>query len=167
MTWVKLHLMINHFPIILTLVGTGACVVGAARRARQAWTYGALTLALAGACAVPVWITGNQSHIVLEDELGVPEGVVEPHELIAEATMWIMIPMGALAAFAWWRAGQEPRRGPSPAWVWQSLLATGVAGSAMIGYTALLGGRIAHNATTIEAMRSDSARASPKAPVPR
>ncbi|MSR07270.1 MAG: hypothetical protein EXR93_09430 [Gemmatimonadetes bacterium] len=164
MTWIKLHLMINHFPVILTVVGTAACILGAGRHIRQAWTYGALTLALAGVCAIPAWITGNQSHIVMEDEIGIPEGVVEPHELMGEATMWIMIPMAGLAAFTLWRASQEARRGPLPNWVRPTLLTFGIAGSVMIGYTALLGGRIGHNAATIEAIRSDSARTSPRAP---
>lgn len=156
--------MLNHFPVILTFVGTGACLVAAVRRARQAWIYGALTLILAGGSAVPAWITGNQAHWVLEDEVGVKEGVAEPHELAAEVTMWFMIPMAALGAFVLWGAGQESRRGPLPTWVRPTLLTLGIAGSAVIGFTALLGGRITHNATTFEAMRSDSARASPTSP---
>jgi drug/metabolite transporter (DMT)-like permease len=164
MFWLNLHLMTNHFPIILTLVGTAACILGAARRIRDAWIYGALCLALAGATSVPAWITGNESHLPFENELGVPEGTVEDHELFAEATMWIMIPMGALAAFAWWRAREEPRRGPSPTWMWPTVLAVSFLGSAMIGYTAYLGGRIGHNAKTIEALKPDSARARPRPP---
>ncbi len=157
MFWIDLHLMINHFPIILTLVGTGACLIGAARRMRAIWLYGALTLALAGAAAIPAWISGNQAHVPLENSLGVPEGTVEPHEQLSEAAMWILIPMGVLGAFAWWRGGQEDRRGPTPEWVKPALLIAAVSGSAIIGYTALLGGRIMHNEKALSALRADSA----------
>jgi uncharacterized membrane protein len=159
-TWLYLHLVLNHFPVILTLVGTTGCIIGAARKSREAWTYGVITLAIAAVCAIPSWITGYQAHYILENRLRVPEGVVEPHELTAEATMWIMIPMGALAAFAWWRAREEPRRGPSPPWVPPAILIAASMASIMLGVTAFLGGEIAHgNAPPRPLVGADSAAA--------
>ena len=142
MAWIYLHLILNHFPVILTFAGTAGCVVGAARKSRDAWTYGVISLAVAAACSIPSWITGYQAHYILENKLRVAEGVVEPHELFAEGTMWVMFPMGALAFFAWWRANQEPRRGPSPNWVRPAMLVAAAMGSIMLGVTAFLGGRI-------------------------
>jgi uncharacterized membrane protein len=143
MLWLYLHLALNHFPVILTVLGTTACAIGAARRIRDAWTYGFITLAVAAACAFPTWITGYQSHYVLENHRWIAEGVIEPHELTAEATMWILVPMGALAAFAWWRQREEPRRGPSPNWVRPAVLVAAAMGTIMLGVTAFLGGEIA------------------------
>jgi uncharacterized membrane protein len=149
----------NHFPIILTLLGTAACVFGAARRHRGAWTYGVVTLAFGAFAALPTWITGYQAHYIMETKLGLPEGIIEPHELLAEATMWIMIPLGALAAFAWWRAGEEPRRGPSPTWVRPAVLMAAVLGSIMLGVTAFFGGKIAHDQPPRPRSPGDSAAA--------
>ena len=159
MTWLYLHLIMNHFPIILTLLGTAACGVGAGRRNQAAWTYGMVTIVLGGITAIPTWITGYQAHYVLENRLGFPEGTVEPHELLAEATMWIMLPMTALAAFAWWRAREEPRRGPSPPWVRPALLITAILGSILLSVTAFEGGKIGHGAAPRRLSPRDSAAA--------
>jgi len=143
MLWVYLHLALNHFPVILTLVGSGAGVVGAVRRSDEAWRYGLVSLAIGAISSLPSWITGYQAHYALENTRRVAEGVVEPHELSAEATMWILVPMGALAAFTWWRRREEPRRGPSPPWLRPAALTAAILGSVMLGVTAFLGGKVA------------------------
>ena len=169
MAWLYLHLALNHFPVVLTLLGTTACVIGAVRHSREAWAYGMITLALGAACSVPSWITGYQAHYIVEEQLRVAEGVVEPHELSAEATMWIMIPMGALAAFAWWRAREEPRRGPSPSWARPSVLVAAVMGTIMLAITAFLGGQIGHGRVPPARPGADSAAVAQQSfePIPR
>src|SRR5579864_6542996 len=103
MTWVYLHLITNHFPVILALLGTGAAMLSFRwrRRAREAWAYALVTLMLAGISVIPVWITGNESHEAAEQQLGAKESRVEEHELFAEGALWATIAMGGLAAFAW------------------------------------------------------------------
>src|ERR1051326_5134575 len=76
MAWIYLHLILNHFPVILTFAGTAGCVVGAARKSRDAWTYCVISLAVAAACSIPSWITGYQAHYILENKLRVAECVV-------------------------------------------------------------------------------------------
>jgi hypothetical protein len=159
MTWVYLHLVTNHFPIILTLLGTIACGLGAARHHKGMWRYGVVTLAIGGLTAIPTWITGNQAHYVVEIQLGIPEGKVEPHELLSEATMWVMLPMAGLASFAWWRGNEEPRRGPSPPWVRPALLCTALVGCTLLGVTAFLGGRIEHGDVPRPTAADSAARA--------
>ena len=159
MTWLYLHLTSNHFPIILVLLGTCACAIGAARRSDAAWTYGIVTLAIGAVTAIPTWITGYQAHYVLENRLGFPEGTVEPHELLAEATMWVMFPLAALAGFAWWRTREEPRRGPSPPWMRPAVLITACIGAIMLGVTAFEGGKIAHGTAPKPVSAKDSAAA--------
>jgi hypothetical protein len=161
MTWVYLHLATNHFPVVLTLLGTSAAVLSFAwrHRAREAWSYALVTLVLAGTSVIPAWITGNQSHEVVEKQLGIREGAVESHEEVAEGTLWVTFAMGGLAAFAWWRGTREPKLGASPPWLRWVVLGTAVAGSAMLGYTALLGGRIVHGQQARAGARPDSAGA--------
>ena len=159
MTWLYLHLVTNHFPVTLTLLGTIVCAIGAAKRNTNAWYYGVVTLLLGAIGAVPSWISGYQAHYVVENQLGFPEGTVEPHELLAEATMWVMIPLGILAGFTWWRWRQEPKRGPSPPWIRPALLITAVMGTVMLGITAFLGGKIGHGQTPRPATAKDSAAA--------
>ncbi|MBI4420036.1 MAG: hypothetical protein HY560_04355 [Gemmatimonadetes bacterium] len=147
MTWVYLHLITNHFPVILTVLGTAALLVSFWWRgqARAVLLYALATLVLAGATVIPAWITGNQSHAVVEERLGVKEGMVESHELFAEGTLWITLAMAGLAGFTLWRVSREEKMGPAPAALRHGVLAAALLGSVMIGYTALLGARITHD----------------------
>jgi uncharacterized membrane protein len=168
MSWLYLHLTTNHFPIILTVLGTVAGFVGTIRRDRNIWIYGVVTLALGSALAIPTWITGYQAHYVVEVRLGLPEGVVEPHEVLAEGTMWLMIPLAALSAFAWWRLNQEAQRGPSPGWVRPAVLITAVLGCVLLAITAFQGAKIAHSREGRAPSARDSAAAAQQSfqPIP-
>jgi uncharacterized membrane protein len=168
MSWLYLHLATNHFPIILTILGTVACSLSAMRKNAFAWKYGIITLSAGAVLSLPSWITGYQAHYVLENRLGFPEGVVEPHELLAEATMWVMIPLGALAIFAWWWDRETPRRGPAPQWLRPSVLIASLIGTVMLSITAFLGGKIGHGQAPRPLTPKDSAAAAQQSftPIP-
>lgn len=168
MSWLYLHLATNHFPIILTLLGTVACSLGVLRKNAFAWKYGIITLSAGAILSLPSWITGYQAHYVIENRLGFPEGVVEPHELLAEATMWVMIPLGALAIFAWWWDKEATRRSPAPQWLKPSVLIAALMGTVMLSITVFLGGKIGHGQAPRPLTAKDSAAAAQQnfTPVP-
>ena len=78
MSWLYLHLATNHFPIILTILGTVACSLSAMRKNAFAWKYGIITLSAGAVLSLPSWITGYQAHYVLENRLGFPRVGVCP-----------------------------------------------------------------------------------------
>lgn len=144
MDWAHLHLMVNHFPIVLTMTGLVVALAALLARRRVVWVYALATLAAAGLFAVPAFLSGSQAGEVVEQQPGVSEAAVEAHEEAAEAALWVVLVMGAVSAFAWWRTTRrEAPTLPTPA-VRALVLAAAVAGSGTIGYAALLGGRIAH-----------------------
>ena len=48
MNWPYVHTLINHFPIILSVVGTGVVLLALIVRRRGLWLYALATLTLAG-----------------------------------------------------------------------------------------------------------------------
>jgi hypothetical protein len=136
--------MVNHFPIVLTLVGLGVALGALVTRRRVMWVYALATLALGGLSAIPAFLSGSQAGEVVEQRRGVSEAVVDAHEEAAEAALWVVLAMGLVSAYAWWRLTRRDAPGLPAPFLRALVLAAALAGSGAVGYAALLGGRIAH-----------------------
>lgn len=146
MDWPHLHLMVNHFPIVLTLTGLVVALAALVARRRVLWVYALATLTAAGLFAIPAFLSGSQAGDVVERRPGVSEAAVDAHEEAAEAALWVVLAMGAVSAFAWWRLTRRDAPVlPAPA-LRALVLAAALAGGGTVGYAALLGGRISHGA---------------------
>ena len=146
MDWPHFHLMVNHFPIVLTLVGLAVVLAAVLMRRRILWIYALATLSVAGLAAIPAFLSGSRAGEVVERRPNVSEAVVDAHEEAAEAALWVVLAMGAVSGIAWWRlTRREAAVLPAPA-LRAVVLAAALAGSGAIAYAALLGGRIAHGA---------------------
>lgn len=143
MNWPYLHLVSTHFPIVLTVVGAVAALLSVAIRYRGAWLFTFAVLTLAGATAVPVFLSGNQAEEVVENRAAVVRQALETHEEGGEAAVWIFGAMGLLAAAAWWKTRRERL---APAWLRGIVVLAALAGAAAAGYTGWSGGKISHAA---------------------
>ncbi|HET9983749.1 MAG TPA: hypothetical protein VFQ38_09180 [Longimicrobiales bacterium] len=159
MNWPNTHVLINHFPIILTIMGAAAVVVALLLRSRKVWLYGVASLTLAGLTAYPAVWTGTRAEEALEHAWYVQERAIHTHEEAAELTMWILLAMGAVAAFAWWRTERADERTlpggrrPPPLWLRVVVLLFALAGAGTVTWTSLLGGRIIHESPIIRGPR--------------
>ena len=146
MNWPHVHLIINHFPIILSVVAAGAAILGLIVRRRIIWIFAAICLTLAGAAVGPVFLSGKQAADVIEDLPHPPRKVIDAHEESAEVTLFVVLGAGVVGAIAWWqlarRAGTEEPR----SWIRTAVTLAALAAAGATGYTALLGGMIYHGA---------------------
>ncbi|MBL0152512.1 MAG: hypothetical protein IPP93_03085 [Chitinophagaceae bacterium] len=96
-----IHLLLNHFPVIGTLIGSGLLVWGIFRKQINLQISASVILALMAIIAIPVYLTGEPAEEAVEELPGVSEGLIEQHESAATLAIWIMIITGilALAAF--------------------------------------------------------------------
>jgi len=90
--------------------------------------------------AVAVYFTGGAAEEAVENLAGVTESAIDQHEEAAEVTTVAMSVLGALSLTAL----VFFRNRPVPRWVAVSGLAGTVALSALMGWTANLGGQIRH-----------------------
>ena len=140
MSFTHLHLILNHFPVIGTIIGIGLLAFAVSRRSSEiAKTSLGLFAALA-AIALIVFFTGEPAEEAVERLPGFSETITESHEEIALVATVVLGAFGALGlgALALFRNKQLPR------WVTFSSFAISLVTGALMGYTALLGGQVRH-----------------------
>lgn len=92
-----LHLLLNHFPIIGSLLGVGVMVYGYLTSSEQVkkaalWIWAAMAV-----IAIPVFLTGEPAEESVEGLAGVSEGLIDEHEEAAELAIWLMEALGLLS----------------------------------------------------------------------
>lgn len=142
MTWVHLHLLLNHVPVIGSVGGLLLLGYAAVRPSAEVLrlTLG-MFVALAG-IGVLVFLTGEPTEELVERLPGISEAFLERHEdaaLVATALLGVYgaIALGALVLYRGARA--IPR-----AAVWL-LLALALIPTSAMAWTANLGGQIRHS----------------------
>jgi formate hydrogenlyase subunit 3/multisubunit Na+/H+ antiporter MnhD subunit len=137
----QVHLLLNHVPVIGTIIATLLLALGIGMRSRDVIrvTMGLLVvLALSG---VVVYVTGEPAEHLVEDLPGVEHDTLEEHEefsLLATIALGIVGLVSLVGLVRYWRAARMPR-GFAVATLVLSIIA-----SAMMGWTAHLGGLIRH-----------------------
>lgn len=100
-----LHLLLNHFPLIGTLIGSGLLFWGIIKNQNNIKSVAAAVLTIMAILAIPVYLTGEPAEESVEKLPGVSEAIIELHEDAATIAIWLMGITGvaSLAAlfFAW------------------------------------------------------------------
>lgn len=150
MNGAHLHLLINHVPVLGTLLAL-AVLLAALSRGGAPWARGAFRLLVAlGVVTLGVFLTGEPAEESVEDLPGVAESLIESHEEAARAATIALGVLGAFAlgALAWFR------RRPLPRWTVLAATAGTLAAAGLIGWTANLGGQIRHSEIRSGAVRT-------------
>ena len=140
MSIVHLHLLLNHFPVLGAILGAVLLAVALLRRSSELTKVSLAFLALVGVASVIVFLTGEPAQDALEKLPGFSERLVDEHEDVALAATIVTGTIGALALAAMILY----RRRTMPRWVSMLVLVCAVGSSAVMGYTAYLGGQIRH-----------------------
>ncbi len=139
-----LHLLVNHVPIILTVIGAMAAVLAIATRRRAVWLYALVSLTIAGVSAYPVMLTGHAAEDVMKDKWYVTRDSIEKHEEAGDTAMWVLIAMGAVSAYAWWRLLRPRETGVPPVWLGALVVVLSLAGVGTTTIAAYRGGNIVY-----------------------
>ncbi|TNE63550.1 MAG: hypothetical protein EP344_04405, partial [Bacteroidetes bacterium] len=79
-----LHLLLNHFPIIGTLLGLGVMFFGFLRRSDDVKITALWIWLIMGILAIPVLLTGEPAEEAVEGLAGVSENFLHEHEEAGE-----------------------------------------------------------------------------------
>jgi uncharacterized membrane protein len=144
-SWPYSHLLINHFPVVLSVVALGTSILALLVRRRAIWQTAMAALTVAGVFVYPVHFTGHEAGEALEHTWYIRPGALDAHDKAATVAMWIILITGAFAAYSWWRS---LRRTPEilPAWMRAGVFVGALAAVVSVTYTAYLGGKIIHEA---------------------
>jgi glucan phosphoethanolaminetransferase (alkaline phosphatase superfamily) len=148
--WPYIHTLINHFPIILTVVGSAVLLLAFIVKRRGVWLYALATLTLAGASIYPAFYTGDAAAHALRNTWYVVRATVEEHDQSAGFALPIVLVMGIASAYAWWRLLRREVTGLPPVWLRVVVGLLAVLGLAVVARTAYLGGKIIHESPKLE-----------------
>lgn len=140
MTILHLHLLLNHIPVVGALFALLLFALALTRRETVSVKFAlAFTAAMAAVAAV-VYFTGGAAEEAVENLAGVTERSINRHEEAAELTT---IVFGILGGFSLVALLALRSRKP-PKWVALAGLVGSLGVSALMGWTANLGGQIRH-----------------------
>jgi uncharacterized membrane protein len=140
MSITHMHLLLNHFPVIGTLLVTALFAVALMRKSSELSKVSLGMLAGLAVIAVIVYLTGESAEEAVEHLPGYSDAITETHEEVALAATIALGVVGTIAAsvLLWMRRQTIPR------WVTLASFAMSLAAGTMMGYTAMLGGQVRH-----------------------
>jgi uncharacterized membrane protein len=148
--WPHVHILLNHFPVILTVMGTLAVLLALLRGQRGIWLYGTVSLTLAAVTVIPTYFTGQPAEHALNKPWYVAPGAINAHEDAAKIAALLVLLAGFIALFAWRRLVRYPREVKMPGTLRIALVLTSLAAAISIGYASWLGGRVVHDAPALQ-----------------
>ena len=97
-----LHLILNHLPIIIPVIGllimVGALIIKSELLKRTAY----FIFMLAALMAIPTFATGEGAEEVIEKLAGVDENLIKTHEEIAETFSILCYVLGGISLIGLW-----------------------------------------------------------------
>jgi uncharacterized membrane protein len=158
MDYAHLHLILNHFPIIGTIIGS-ALMAYALYAAEIKMQKSILFLWIVFAALTPlVMNTGESAEEVVEKIPGVSEVAMEEHEEAAEISLWMMVGLGLISIGALFTSGKPAGKNVALFAFFFSLIV--FASMARTGY---LGGQIRHTEFSANAPAGAGAEAGAEA----
>ncbi|MFL5616385.1 MAG: hypothetical protein ACJ796_22150 [Gemmatimonadaceae bacterium] len=145
MNWPYVHTLINHFPIVLTVVGTAVLLLALIVRRRAFFLYALATLTLAGLSVYPAFFTGDRAAHAVSTTWYVVRSMVEEHDQAAGFALFSILLMGAASAYTWWRMLRREVAALPPVWLRTVVAVITVWALSVIVRTAYLGGQIVHD----------------------
>jgi uncharacterized membrane protein len=157
MDWDHIHIMINHFPVILAVMGAVVALLGVLRGRRGVWMYATASLTLAGLTAVATYFSGRAAEDVVRHAWYIGRGSIHTHEDAALVATIATAVAALVAAVAWRRLVRYPREITLPGGLRTAVVLTALASAGSIGYASWLGGQITHDAPGLKAARPATA----------
>ena len=144
--WPHIHIMINHFPVILAMMGALVALLGVVRSRRGIWMYACASLTLAAITVIPTYFTGEPAEHFLNRPWYIARTSIHTHEDAALIAAILVGLAGLVSLVAWRRLVRYPRELTLPGGLRAAVVITAVLAAVAIGYASLLGGYIIHDA---------------------
>ncbi len=152
------HTLVNHFPVILMIVGCAVLALALVVRRRGLFLYALVTLTLAGLAAYPAFFTGNQAAGALRDTWYVVRSAVEEHDAAAGFALFALLLTGAVSAYGWWRMLRRDTELLPPVWLRVTTAIIAFWALSVVARTAYLGGKIVHDSPKLASPASTVTR---------
>jgi len=95
-----LHITLNHFPIIGSILGVAVLAGGLFFKSRDTIRTGLVLLIVSAVVSIPTYLTGEAAEEIVERMPGMSHDLIHEHEEIAELYIWLIGAVGVLAAIS-------------------------------------------------------------------
>jgi uncharacterized membrane protein len=141
MNWAHIHLLLNHLPVVGTILGVLLLLFALLRKSEELKRVSLGVFVFTALLALPAYFTGEPAEEVVEHLPGVAKSLIEKHE---NAALFALLMDGgagvvALAGLILFRRAER-----LPGWIVAAALVLSPATSGLMVWTANLGGRIHH-----------------------
>ncbi len=146
-----LHLLLNHFPTVGTIVATGLFVLALAKRSDDLKRASLAAFFALAVIAVPAYMTGYSAQAAIKGRPGISAAMIDSHQVAALIALIVMEITGVAAWFGLWqyRRDARPKR-----WVMPTLLVLSLATMGLMARAANIGGGVVHEeARAVEEFR--------------
>src|SRR5579872_3241459 len=136
-----LHLLLNHFPVIGTIIGAGLFVLSLFMRSDDLKRASLAVLLGIALLSIPTYISGNGAQDAIKSLPGISKSLIETHEGAAFLALGFMEFTGA---FAWLGLWQFRRLARIPNWNLAVILILTLVSFGLMTWASNLGGEIRH-----------------------
>ena len=136
-----LHLLLNHFPTIGTVVGIGLILLAFVRRNDHLLRASLEVFFAIALLTLPVYLGGVAALTVVQGRSGFSEGAATAHQNAALLAFFLMEITGAVAWFGLWQGRRNSRPGRSTV---GTVVLLSVLTLVLMGRAANMGGEISH-----------------------
>lgn len=95
-----IHLLLNHFPIIGTLIGSAILLYSIIKKQDTGKATGAFIMVVMAIIAIPVLLTGEPAEESVEHLSGISKTLIHDHEEASEKAFWLMEITGVFSLLA-------------------------------------------------------------------
>jgi hypothetical protein len=143
MNFSHLHLLLNHFPIIGTLIGLGLFLISLVGKNEDLRRAGLIIFAAMALLAIPTFFSGTGAQGAIKKLPGVSEALIERHQGAAMLALLFMEITGALSLVELWNS-QGRSRLAGLNWSLSALLLFSIVTVGLMARVGTTGGDIRH-----------------------
>ena len=141
MNLAHLHLLLNHFPVIGTIIGLGLYLASFFRRSEDVRRSALIIFAAMGLLSIATFMSGFGAEGLIKAMPGISEPLIQRHEASAMVTVWLMLIVGTLALIGLWQMHSERRMA---GWNVAAILVLSLLTMGVVARTSNTGGDIRH-----------------------
>lgn len=102
-----LHLVLNHFPIIIPIIGILIMIAGFFLKSEILKKTAFGLFVLGALFTLPAFATGEDAEDIVENLAGIEEEYIETHEEVAETFAYLSYGLGVLSIIGFWASWKE------------------------------------------------------------
>jgi uncharacterized membrane protein len=141
MNFVHIHLLLNHFPVIGTIIGFGLFLISFLGKNESMRRGSLIVFATMALIAIPTFASGKGAQLMLKDKPGISDAFMQRHEGAAMLALWFLEATGALSLAGLWQIHHRARMAR---WNLRAVLIFSFLAVGLVMRTGNTGGEISH-----------------------